>query len=73
MHASNGCTMPDAQKLTFEEKLDRIERIVKELQAGAPLEKAVALFKESQVLARECEAELKVAQEAIKSMGDGKT
>jgi exodeoxyribonuclease VII small subunit len=57
---------------TFEEKLDRIDAIVKELEGGkTDLDRAVALFKEGKTLARECEALLKNAQEQIdQAMGE---
>jgi exodeoxyribonuclease VII small subunit len=57
--------MPDRVPKTFEEKLDRIDAIVKELEAGADLDRAIALFKEGRILARECEVLLKSAQEQI--------
>ena len=50
---------------TFEEKLDRIDAIVKELEAGAELDRAIALFKEGRTLARECEVLLKNAQDQV--------
>jgi len=51
---------------TFEEKLARIDSIVKELEGGTvELQRATQLFKEGKVLARECEALLKSAQEQI--------
>ena len=47
----------------FEAKLDRIDAIVKELESGdTKLDRALALFKEGQQLARECEELLKNAQ-----------
>jgi exodeoxyribonuclease VII small subunit len=51
---------------TFEAKLARIDAIVKELEGGTvELQRATELFKEGKVLARECEALLKSAQEQI--------
>lgn len=50
---------------TFEQKLDRIDAIVKELEGGVDLDRAIALFKEGKTLTRECEALLKSAQEQI--------
>jgi exodeoxyribonuclease VII small subunit len=50
---------------TFEEKLDRIDAIVKELEAGVELDRAIELFKEGKTLARDCEVLLKNAQEQI--------
>jgi exodeoxyribonuclease VII small subunit len=50
---------------TFEEKLDRIDAIVKELEGGVDLDRAIVLFKEGKTLARDCELLLKNAQEQI--------
>ena len=59
-------TMTDATPRSFEEKLDRIDAIVKELESGrTDLDRAIALFKEGKSLTRECEAMLKSAQEQI--------
>ncbi|HEY6326033.1 MAG TPA: exodeoxyribonuclease VII small subunit [Candidatus Cybelea sp.] len=50
----------------FEAKLERIEAIVKELEdEDTKLDRAIALFKEGKVLARECETLLKSAQAQI--------
>jgi exodeoxyribonuclease VII small subunit len=50
----------------FEAKLDRIDAIVKELESGnTKLDRAIVLFKEGKVLARECEELLKNAQMQI--------
>ena len=50
----------------FEAKLDRIDAIVKELEnPETTLDRAIALFKEGKVLARECETLLKSAQTQI--------
>jgi exodeoxyribonuclease VII small subunit len=58
--------MSDLTPKTFEEKLDRIDAIVKELESGrTDLERAIVLFKEGKTLTRECEALLKNAQEQI--------
>ncbi len=51
---------------TFEQKLARIEAIVKELEGGTvELARAAELFKEGKVLARDCEVLLKNAQGQI--------
>jgi exodeoxyribonuclease VII small subunit len=51
---------------TFEEKLERIDAIVKELETGrVELDRAIELFKEGKTLARECEAILRNAQEQV--------
>ena len=58
--------MSDGSPKTFEEKLDRIDAIVKELEGGrTDLDRAIALFQEGKALTRECEALLKSAQEQI--------
>jgi exodeoxyribonuclease VII small subunit len=51
---------------TFEEKLDRIDGIVRELESGTvKLDRAIELFKEGKTLAAQCEALLKSSQEQI--------
>ncbi len=55
--------MSDRLPKTFEQKLARIDAIVKELEGGTvELQRATELFKEGKMLARECEALLKAAQ-----------
>lgn len=62
--------MTDGTPKTFEEKLDRIDAIVKELEGGrTDLDRAIALFKEGKTLTRECESLLKSAQEQIERAG----
>lgn len=58
----------------FEAKLERIEAIVTELEdENTKLDRAIALFKEGKVLARECETLLKSAQAQIdEAMSDTK-
>lgn len=62
-----------ATNKSFEEKLERIDEIVKKLETGrVDLDEAIALFKEGKELARECEAMLKSAQEQVdRAMSDG--
>jgi exodeoxyribonuclease VII small subunit len=58
--------MTDKLPKTFEQKLARIDAIVKELEGGTvELQRATELFKEGKLLARECEALLKEAQAQI--------
>jgi len=81
MLASNGSrTMAEAKTpanapATFEQKLERIDQIVKELESGkVELDRAVALFKEGKTLSRECETLLRSSQEQIeKAMNDTTT
>ncbi|HEY8320907.1 MAG TPA: exodeoxyribonuclease VII small subunit [Candidatus Baltobacteraceae bacterium] len=67
--------MSDAVPQSFEQKLDRIDAIVKQLESNTvPLDKAVELFQEGKRLAAECEALLKNAQATLdKAMGEGQT
>ncbi|MGC2131419.1 MAG: exodeoxyribonuclease VII small subunit [Candidatus Aquilonibacter sp.] len=57
---------------TFEEKLERIDAIVRELESGnVKLDRAIELFKEGKALVAQCEALLKSSQEQIDAaMGD---
>jgi exodeoxyribonuclease VII small subunit len=58
--------MSDRLPQTFEQKLARIDAIVKELEGGTvELQRATELFKEGKALARECDALLKTAQGQI--------
>ncbi len=65
--------MSEAVPQSFEQKLDRIDAIVKQLESNTvPLDKAVELFQEGKKLAAECEALLKNAQATLdKAMGEG--
>jgi exodeoxyribonuclease VII small subunit len=67
MHAMN-----DRQPGEFEQKLARLEAIVKQLEGGdVALDDAVKLFQEGKALAAQCEALLKSAQQQIDTaMGD---
>lgn len=67
--------MTDAVPKSFEEKLERIDAIVKELESGrVELDRAIDLFKEGKILARECETLLRSAQEQVdKAMSDTPT
>jgi exodeoxyribonuclease VII small subunit len=67
--------MSDAVPQSFEQKLDRIDAIVKQLESNTvPLDKAVELFQEGKKLAAACEAELRTAQATLdKAMGEGQT
>ncbi len=60
---------------SFEEKLERIDVIVKELETGrVELDRAIELFKEGKALARDCEVLLRSAQEQVdQAMNDTPT
>ncbi|HLI96702.1 MAG TPA: exodeoxyribonuclease VII small subunit [Candidatus Baltobacteraceae bacterium] len=58
--------MADQPSGAFEQKIARLEAIVKELENGnVDLDRAVELFKEGKVLSKECETLLKGAQAQI--------
>lgn len=64
--------MSEAVPQTFEQKLARIDEIVKRLESNSvPLDEAVDLFQEGKRLSAECEALLKNAQATLdKAMGE---
>lgn len=56
----------EKEKLSFEENLEKLEEIVKKLEAGdVPLDDAIDSFNEAMVLAKNCDQKLKNAEEAI--------
>jgi exodeoxyribonuclease VII small subunit len=58
--------MAETNASTFEAKLARLEEIVRLLEGDAvPLQASVTFFNEGRVLAQECEAMLRTAQDAI--------
>lgn len=58
------------KKVTFEENMERLGKIVAELEKGdIPLEKAVELYSDGVKLSAECKKQLAEAQ--IKITGDG--
>ena len=58
--------MADQKQGAFEEKLARLEGIVKELEGGnIPLDRAVELFNEGKKLSGDCDELLKRAQTDI--------
>jgi len=60
---------------SFEDKLDRIDSIIKQLETNnVPLERAVELFKEGKALSVACERELATHQASLdNAMGEGST
>jgi exodeoxyribonuclease VII small subunit len=61
--------MPEQPLQTFEQKLARVEQIVKDLEGGnVDLARATQLFKEGKTLIRECDALLKNAETTIKEV-----
>ena len=66
----------NADQLSFEDALKRLEEIVRTLEKGeAPLDQSIELYQEGDRLRRHCEARLKDAQVRIEQIafgGDGK-
>ena len=65
----------DVSQLSFEDALKRLETIVASLESGdVPLDQAITLYTEGDMLRAQCEARLKDAQmriEAISLAPDG--
>jgi exodeoxyribonuclease VII small subunit len=62
--------MADKKAGTFEAAIDRLEQIVKELEAGdVSLDDSVRLYREGRDLARKCEQLLRAAQEEVEAAG----
>ncbi|NNC72470.1 MAG: exodeoxyribonuclease VII small subunit [Sphingomonadaceae bacterium] len=59
----------DIEKLSFEEALQRLETIVRQLEAGeAPLDESIDLYEQGDKLRAHCEARLKSAQARIEKI-----
>lgn len=57
------------QKLSFEQALQRLEQVVKELETGdLSLDNALALFQEGVALARQCGVQLDEAEAKIEKL-----
>jgi len=57
------------QKLSFEQALQRLEQVVKELETGdLSLDSALALFQEGVALARQCGIQLDEAEAKIEKL-----
>jgi exodeoxyribonuclease VII small subunit len=59
----------DQQETTFEQALERLEQIVRAMEAGdLPLEQAIAEFQEGMSLARVCREKLDQAEQKIEML-----
>jgi len=57
------------EKLSFEQALQRLEQVVRELESGdLSLDAALALFQEGVALARQCGARLDAAEARIEKL-----
>lgn len=65
----------EEKELTFEENLNKLEEIVKNLESGnTPLDDAIEQFNEAMKLAKTCDEKLKNAEEKVNKIlnKDGK-
>ncbi len=62
----------ETQKLTFEQALAKLERIVSEIEAGkVPLEKSIEKYAEGIGLIKQCRTILESAEKKIKLLAQG--
>ncbi|MBQ7010916.1 MAG: exodeoxyribonuclease VII small subunit [Clostridia bacterium] len=60
------------KKMSFEEAVARLDKIVRDLENGkAPLSDSLALFEEGVSLVRQCSEELDAAEKKIIELTDG--
>jgi exodeoxyribonuclease VII small subunit len=59
----------DVKKLTFEQAIEELERIVSQLEGGkVPLEESVAIYERGEVLKRRCEELLRQAEARVEKI-----
>lgn len=59
----------EEKELTFEENLEKLESIVKNLENGnIPLDEAIESFNEAMLLAKKCDEKLKNAEKKVNSI-----
>lgn len=59
----------DIAALTFEQALDALDKIVRELESGkVDLEASIAIYSRGSLLKRHCEAKLRDAQERVEKI-----
>ena len=60
---SDAAPSPDISRLSFEQALEQLERIVSELESGqAPLERSIEIYERGAALKAHCEARLASAR-----------
>jgi exodeoxyribonuclease VII small subunit len=63
---------PDIAKLSFEEALSELEKLVRQLEDGkAKLDEAIAAYERGALLKRHCESKLREAQQKIEQIAVG--
>lgn len=66
---SKQAAAPDAAKLSFEEALAELEKIVRQLESGgADLESSIHAYERGMALKKHCDARLKEAQGRIEKI-----
>ncbi|MBX3496221.1 MAG: exodeoxyribonuclease VII small subunit [Parvibaculum sp.] len=69
MSAAKADAHKDIDKLSFEEALAQLEKIVGQLESGeAPLEKSIELYERGTALKAHCEARLKAAEAKVEKI-----
>jgi exodeoxyribonuclease VII small subunit len=59
----------DVKKLTFEQAIEELERIVSQLEGGkVPLEESVAIYERGESLKRRCEELLRQAEARVEKI-----
>ncbi|MEX2034828.1 MAG: exodeoxyribonuclease VII small subunit [Xanthobacteraceae bacterium] len=59
----------DVKKLTFEQAIEELERIVSQLEGGkVPLEESVAIYERGEALKRRCEELLRQAEARVEKI-----
>jgi exodeoxyribonuclease VII small subunit len=59
----------DVKKLTFEQAIEELERIVSQLEGGkVPLEQSVAIYERGEALKRRCEELLRQAEARVEKI-----
>ena len=69
MASTNADLMNEIEKLSFEEALSQLEKIVGQLESGeAPLEKSIALYERGTALKKHCETRLRAAEAKVEKI-----
>ena len=69
MASQPGTTAKEIEKLSFEEALSQLERIVGQLESGdVPLEASIELYERGTALKAHCEARLKAAEAKVEKI-----
>ena len=69
MASQPGTASKEIEKLSFEEALSQLERIVGQLESGdAPLEASIELYERGTALKAHCEARLKAAEAKVEKI-----